>query len=204
MKYIKCSILILVSVLAMLACGGHNPQQESLKENKSEPKVADTRIDTIFALFYNYQFESSSPVPPESLKKNVPDFAKESYHGVIDAVIADTSKIRKIKDRIDLLRPAQNSGTPDTRIAVTIKRKDGSLDYLAFCGEYADQIFYNNVQQEADNNLVFYVKNYIGYYPWFIGDGLYSMPELIDSSFPKEPFGSSEYYKKYQKELAAR
>lgn len=203
MEHLKYFILLFAAIFTLVACN-RNRQQENTIEDKSEQKVVDTRIDTIFALFYNYQIESGSPVSPESLKKDIPDFTKGNYHGVIDAVISDTSKIGKIKEQIDLLRPSKNSGTPDARIAVTIKYKDGSLENLSLCGEYADQIFYNNVQQEANNKLVFFIKNYIGYYPWFIGDGLYSMPELNDSSFPKEPFGSSTYYKKYQEVLAAR
>lgn len=203
MKYIKLLALLLATIFVFGACN-RNRKQENTIENESEQKVVDTRIDTVFALFYNYQFESPSPISPETLKKDVPDFTKDSYHGVIDATISDTSKIRKIKDQIDLLRPSGDNVTQDARIALTIKHKDGSYSYLTLCGTYADQIFYNNIRQEANNKLVFYIKNYIGYYPWFIGDGLYSMPELNDSSFPKEPFVSDEYYKKYQEALASR
>lgn len=202
MRHIFYSIFLCTVILITISCKQKN-RQEDIQDKESKETVVDKRIDTITALYYNYKFASTTPVNRKDITKNIPDFTKESK-GVIDATISDTAKIRKIGDEIGLLRKSEKNGVPDTRISVTIKHKDGTTDYLDLCGEYADQIFYNNIQQENNNKLVFYIKNYIGYYPWFIGDDLFSMSELNDTSFPKEPFGSSKYYQEYQAALASR
>lgn len=205
MKCIGYYVFIVVGIVCVVSACKQSKQADNVSDEEKVVFVPDDRIDTIYALFYNYQIESSSPIDPESITKNIPDFEKESYHGVVDATISDTAKIRKIKDQLDLLKKAgDNNFLPDARIVLKIKHKDGTYSHLALCGDYADQIYYNKNLQEPNNKLVFYIKNYIGYYPWFIGDGLFSMPELNDSSFPKEPFVSSDYYKEYQKALAAR
>lgn len=198
MKYFLYIIALCIVALIPYSC-----KQNQQQENTLTPTVSDTRIDTIFALFYNYRFTSSSAINAEDIKPNIPDFTKQSK-GIIDATITDTTKIRIIKEQIDQLRKAEINEISDARISLVIKHRDGTTARLSLCGEYANRIFYNNKEQEPNNKLVFYIKNYIGYYPWFIGDDLFSMPELNDRSFMKEPFVSSDYYKQYQAALAAR
>lgn len=202
MRHVFYSIFWCTVILITISCKQKN-KQEDIQEKESKETVVDKHIDTITALYYNYKFVSTTPVNREDMKINIPDFSKESK-GVIDATISDTTKIKKIEGEIGALRKSEENGVPDIRISVAIKHRDGTTDYLALCGEYANQIFYNNIKQENNNKLVFYIKNYIGYYPWFIGDDLFAMPELNDTSFPKEPFGNSKYYREYQSALASR
>lgn len=192
MKNLSNCLLLLVFLFFFTDC-------QNKKEN-SEHVQLDKNIDTISILYYNYLPEIAE-ISSENLKLLTPNF-RNAKKGVLDAMIIDSSKLVKLKGQIDLLKPLSDKDATDVRIKAVIKCKDGSADELLLCGKYATAIYYNGVKQEANNYLVFLIKNYSGYYPWFIGDDLAAMPELSDTTFPKEPFYRDNYYKQYQEMLS--
>lgn len=197
--------ILFIFALFVLFTGCNNKQKENTTDDNKESSIpkADSRIDSISVLFYNYLTEAETPVKIEDIKLNIPQFDKDRK-GVLDAYIIDSSKIADIKSRIDSLKPTQQPLTLDARLVAVIKYKDGREDVLCLGGHYVNDIFLNGIQQETDNKLLFLLKNYIGFYPWMIGDDMFAMKELQDSSFPKAPFISSAYYDTYQSALAKR
>lgn len=171
-------------------------------KNKSNPdhknETTDKRIDSINVLYFNHQPSSDKKIAPSDIQLSIPDFESSMTIGVLDASITDTTQINTIQKLMDALTPSIENKDQNARIVVNIKHKDGSESQLTLNGEYANEIFLNGIKQEDNNELVFYLKNYIGYYPWFIGDALAMMPELKDNSFSKEPFYRSKYYKDWQ------
>lgn len=194
-----CTLFIFALLLSVTGC--NNKQKENtLTEEVSK---SDRRIDSISVLYYNYLVEPQTPVKAEDIKLNIPQFDKDRK-GVLDAHISDSIRIKDIKSRIDSLRPARQPSPLDARLVAIINYKDGSEDILCLGGHYVNEIFLNGVQQEADNKLLFMLKNYIGFYPWMIGDDMFAMEELQDQSFAKAPFISTPYYETYQAALANR
>lgn len=200
----NCYTLLIFALLLSIASCNNKP-----KENTQEEKQIDTvtktnsSIDSISVLFYNYLADFKTPVKPENIKLNIPQFDKDRK-GVLDAYIVDSMQIRSIKNRIDSLQPAQQALPLDARLVAVIKYNDGKNDTLTLGGYAVDQIYLNGVQQETDNKLLFILKNYIGFYPWMIGDDMFAMKELQDNSFPKAPFTSTAYYQAYQEALSKR
>ncbi len=140
---------------------------------------------------------------PEDVLKDIPQFGIDRK-GILDAEITDSLKLAKIQILLDSLTPLQNVDQIDARIVATINYSNGSKDILCIGGEYSDKIYLNGAAMQTDNKLLFTVKNYIGFYPWIIGDDMFRMAEMKDNSFAKEPFVSSAYYKEYQAVLAER
>lgn len=196
-------ISVFILLLVATACG--NKQKENLSKERETAEVTeiDNRIDSISVLYYNYLFDSATPIKPTEIQLDIPQFGT-NRKGVLDALITDSARIRNIKIRLDSLKPLQQSSPLDARLVATIKYKDGRHDELCFGGKYLNEIFLNGIQLEADNQLLFILKNYIGFYPWMIGDDMFAMKELQDPSFPKAPFISTAYYANYQKALAEK
>lgn len=200
MKKYTLFAFLLISIGTLYCC---KPKTQEQQQQDTAQPAADKSVKTLSALYYNYLPETTSPILPQDIQKQIPDFNKDRK-GILDGSITDTTRIRRLKEQIALLKESPEKESIDARIVLTINYSDGSSDNLTLSGKYADRIFLNGVQQEANNRLVFFVKNYIGYYPWFIGDDMAQMPELLDTSFMKEPFIRSEYYKQYQEILSKR
>lgn len=197
------TLFIFALLLSVTSC--NNKQKESTSQEGDANTIAmvDRTVDTISVLYYNYLIEPQTPIKPEDITLNVPQFEKDRK-GVLDARIVDSVRIKDIKSRIDSLKPLQQSSPLDARLVAVIKYRDGSNDILCLGGQYVNEIFLNGVQQVVDNKLLFFLKNYIGFYPWMIGDDMFAMKELQDPSFAKSPFISTPYYEAYQAALAKR
>jgi len=198
-------LFITIICIGILSCNKTKNKESSDKKEELavDKEKADRKIDNISALFYNYIFVGENTVKPEDIKKDIPDFEIDK-RGVLDAVITDTFKIKKIDSLLNSLKVSDSSNPVDVRIVALINYNDGSKDSLCIGGEYSNIIYWNGVEQSGSNELLFLLKNYIGFYPWMIGDDMLRMTEIRDNSFPKEPFVSTPYYKEYQKALAAR
>lgn len=194
---------IFILLLSITSCNSKGKENNAQVEETQSISKADRRIDSISVLYYNYLIEPQTPIKPQDIKLNIPQFDKDRK-GVLDAHLVDSMRIKDIKSRIDSLKPAQQPSELDARLVAIIKYKDGSEDVLCLGGQYVNEIFLNGIQQEADNKLLFMLKNYIGFYPWMIGDDMFAMKELQDQSFAKAPFISTPYYETYQAALASR
>ncbi len=199
----RCLLFIFVLFLSFTACNNKQKENATIGDKPEITDKTDNRIDSISVLYYNYLIKPQTPVKPEDIKLNIPQFDKDRK-GVLDAYIVDSIRIEDIRSRIDSLKPARSSSPLDARLVAVIKYKDGRKVTLCFGGYRVNEIFLNGVQQETDNKLLFLLKNYIGFYPWMIGDDMFAMKELQDPSFAKAPFVSTSYYDAYQSALAKR
>jgi len=189
----------------LISCNNNKSKPETETTETENPDITATKrsIKNISALYYNYVFTSNNPVKPEKIQKNIPNFKKDRK-GILDASITDTDKLERIKPLLESMRASGNQTPLDARIVLTINYSDKSKDILCIGGPYSSQLYLNGVEQQTNNKLLFILKNYIGFYPWMIGDDMFGMVEMRDNSFPKEPFFSSSYYKQYQEALASR
>lgn len=195
-------IFISILLLAITSCN-NKQKKDNAPQQETEINKTDLSISNISVLYYNYIVESEAAISPNDVQLNIPQFEKDRK-GVLDATINDSIKIGKLKSRIDSLRPTQQPSPIDARLVAIINYKNGAQDQLCIGGKYVNKIFLNGEEQETDNQLLFLLKNYIGFYPWMIGDDMFAMQELQDSSFPKGPFVSTPYYEAYQEALNKR
>lgn len=199
-------LYLLASILLIYSCKGNSKQEkQNSTDTMPKPEVSTqvrklTRID---ALYFNYIFENKEPIKPEDIKRDIPQFEKDKK-GVLDAEIADSLKIEKIEQILSNLQPAHTQNPIDARIVFILNYDNNDKDTLCLGGIYSDKIYLNRTEYSRSNKLLFTLKNYIGFYPWLIGDDMFNMTELQDNSFPKPPFTSSSYYKQYQEALAFR
>lgn len=205
MKYYFCLSVLFLSLPFILNCKGNTPNDNlSGKEDKASEAVSrDRELVYIDALYYNYVFDSNIPVKPEDVKKNIPRFAT-GRKGVLDVEISDANKIEKVQKMLANLQASAEQSPVDARIVINLHYNDGSQSQLCIGGIHTNKIYLDGTEQKRDNNLLFTLKNYIGFYPWLIGDDMFKMSELRDNSFPKGPFISNKYYKEYQQALNER
>lgn len=200
----NCYILFIFALFLSISSCNNKSKENALKVEESEIVATTNRsIDSISVLFYNYLLESQTPIKSEDIKLNIPHFDKDRK-GVLDAYIVDSTRIKDIKNRIDSLQPTNQTLPLDARLVAIIKYNDGKTDTLSIGGHSVNQIYLNGIQQQTDNQMLFLIKNYIGFYPWMIGDDMFAMKELQDNSFPKAPFISTTYYEAYQTALSKR
>ncbi len=183
--------------------GANNKTTENKPDEPVVSQPQERSVQSISALYYNYVINEGKPLAMQFLKKDVPNFDKETK-GILDAYITDSLKLSKIEALVESLEPSMQQNPVDARIAIKIHYTDGTEDTLCIGGRYTNRIFLNGVQQSTNNKALFHLKNYIGFYPWLIGDDLFRMSEMKDNSFMKEPFVSTQYYKDYQKALVNR
>ncbi|PXV69160.1 hypothetical protein CLV62_101429 [Dysgonomonas alginatilytica] len=195
-------IFISILLLAITSCN-NKQKKDNAPQQETEINKTDLSISNISVLYYNYIVESEAAISPNDIQLDLPQFEKDRK-GVLDATIDDSIKIGKLKSRIDSLRPAQQPSPIDARLVAIINYTNGIQDQLCIGGKYVNKIFLNGAEQETDNQLLFLLKNYIGFYPWMIGDDMFAMQELQDASFPKGPFVSTPYYEAYQEALNKR
>lgn len=200
-KYIP--LLIFLLLLSVAGCKNTKPENSDDNAKRQTIVNSDRSINQISVLFYNYLIDWQPPIKPEDIKLSIPDFAKDPK-GVLDADITDSVRIANLKKQIDLLTPSQNSSPLNARVVALIRYTDGSQDQLCLGGTYVNEIFVNGIMQETNNELLFLLKNYIGFYPWIIGDDMFKMQELQDNSFAKMPYLSTPYYERYQAALAKK
>jgi len=186
MKYFTLLVLI---ILFTSSCNKSN--NNSIKLN------CNSQIDSITALYFNYTFNSVKSIKCEELdQKLIPDF-KNRATGILDAKILDCTILKEIESELMTLSPIKDSSYPDTRISVNIFYRDGTVKRICIDDMSPNQLYLDNIRQKNNNHLLYLIKNNIGYYTWFENPEEY-MDELKDTTFIKEPFIESPYYKQYK------
>ena len=98
---------------------------------------------------------------------------------LIDTFIVDktiTSKIIRLLDN----KVNAPDFKEDARMYVTIKKTDGSIDFLCF-DHFPDRVKYNGQSCSIDKELLFLLRYYSGYYSWFEENNLKRFEELKDT-----------------------
>jgi hypothetical protein len=161
----------------------------------------DCEIIAIDVLYYNYLFNTARARNWDDLKLNLPNFTNE-YWGVLDAKITDCKVLKEINNEMKKLKTKrEQSGDADVRIVFTASYTNRTDTILCIGGYFANGLFTKErieLSSESINRLLYLLKNNIGYYSWFDESELEYMDELQDTTFAKEPFIESPYYKKYK------
>lgn len=103
----------------------------------------------------------------------------------IDTFIVDNTIVNRIIKLLDNRKKADDF-SEDARMYVTIKRSNGKSDYLCFDAlpnRVPNQVKYNSKSYSMDNELLFLLRYYSGYYSWFDKSNLDWFEELKDSVF---------------------
>ncbi|MFT3995756.1 MAG: hypothetical protein QM660_15710 [Dysgonomonas sp.] len=177
-------------------------------------KNTKPEIESIRIAYYNYIFETSESINCDDIKvTTLPSFEnilvydskkKDSivesyidYQAIFDTIITNSILLKKIEDELILLKTNDSLKSIDSRISATILYKNGKEEKLCIGGIFTNVILYNGQIQETNNKLLYLIKNNIGYYNWISTEDIEYMDELNDTSFEKEPFVESTYYKRY-------
>lgn len=190
-KLIVYVFFIFVSITLFFSCKYSN------KKDNVNIYSCDSQIDSISIFYYNSLFKSFKGIKCEEITKAyIPDFVNEN-EGILYVVIKDCKILKEIEMEVLQLRESQDYPLEDIRIAATLYYKDKMIKRICISNMFAESIFLDGEIQEKNNKLLYLIKNNIGYYVWFGEPILEMMDELQDTSFIKEPFIESPYYKRY-------
>lgn len=178
-------ILLLIILLSSLSC-------QNRKSNSTETCDLN-QIDSLLVLYYNYDFNGVRDIKCDEIQKYIPE-PQDGFDGVYDALITNRNILDEIAQEIDNLSLDNEQYPLDARISATVYYSDGTIKKLCSDG---NRLFQNGVLQKMNNHLLFLLKNNAGYYSWFEDPQEY-MDELKDTSFVKDAFIESPYYKQYK------
>lgn len=175
----------------------------SVKDNVSH-------ISSIEVLYYNYFFESPTPVDYNEMKPSTPSkikFVNYNSSGdsvgywvdnscVIDTLITNKHILKQIEAELIATKCDSLTQSIDARICCLIKYKNGETKRIILSGLLADNVIYNGKKLMKNNRLVFWIKYAIGYYDWMGEFVLNNSEELFDTTFER-PKVKSNFNKLY-------
>ncbi len=174
-------------------------REENIQIEKQDS--CDCEISYISALYYNRIFDTARAKNWDDLKLKIPSFQYGDYRGVLDATITDCNTLKEIDKELKTLKVKDYEGDADIRIVLYVHYKDKETLFLSVGGYFASDFVTKDrmaLESKNTNRLLFLLKNNIGYYPWIDKDDFNYMDELKDTTFAREPFIESPYYKQYK------
>ena len=161
-------------------------QRKDIKESHLE-KV---EIDSILITYYPGSIESNVAIKCEKIANIQAKHPKNDYsllsEGIVE--IIDTFIVEKIiLDRIQPLIERKKTiahYNEDARMYVTVKYTNNTKDNICL-GMEVSQGMFNGKAVFVENELVYLLRTYSGYYKWFDKDELSYFTELQDSTFRK-------------------
>lgn len=200
MKLLSFVVGIICVSIALWSCKKANSTLTPHHASHPVEATVPDSVESIEALYYNCITLSKAMYGWDDLKKDIPAFDRGICVGVLDGSIENPKVKTEIQQLIDGLQPDVNNRNfmPDYRIVATVKYKSGKTERLGISGSLMNTIYLNDTLQLKNNRLIYLIKNYLGIYPWLIGDRLNDQEELFDNSYSKDPFVESKYYKMYQ------
>lgn len=180
MKLLCLFLIIIISS----ACN----QRKDIKESHLEKGG----IDSILITYYPGPIDSNVAIRCEKIADIQAKHPKNDYsllsEGIVEMI--DTFIVDKIiLDRIRPLMERRKTIThynEDARMYVTVKYTNNTKDNICL-GMEVPQVLFNGKAVLVENELVYLLRAYSGYYKWFDKDELLCFAELKDSAFIKEP-----------------
>lgn len=167
----KTVIIGLITFIG-LCCSMSNIGRESLPSTRE--------IDSIQVLYFKYF--------TKAFAFNIACDAIIQSKGVMDTTISNRDVLIKIQERLPYLAlDTLNVPYMDARLTSTIYYKDGSTSKLCFLTPYSFMIYFDDNLYLWDNQLLYYIKKYSGFYEWMPQKEILKMPEIIDTTFYKDP-----------------
>ncbi|GEM_PF-4502942 len=160
MKY----IYLLLSISIFFACGTGEKKTESLKQESKG-------IDSILITYFCGNLESSVAIKCEKIAAIQAEHPVNDYslisEGIVEAI--DTFIVDKaiLNEILPLLEKKKNiiNYNEDARMYVTVKYKDKTTDNICL-GMETPQVIFNGEPKLIENELVYLLRTYSGYYKW--------------------------------------
>lgn len=193
-------LFIFIILIMMLGCKYENQKSTHKVAISQDSDSCDCEIISINSLYYNYFFNTARAKNWDDLVLNIPDF-KNNSHGILNASITNCNTLKEIDKELKTLKASDQLGDADIRIIFSVNYKNRKDTTLCIGGYFASDIVNKErvgLTTENTNRLIYLIKNNIGYYTWFDDNDYKYMDELKDTTFVKEPFIESPYYKLYK------
>ena len=176
----------IITLLFVFSACNHKQQNSNIKNTSFEES------DSILITYYRGVIETNVAVRCEKLATFQERHPKNRYiylmkNGkmepfpvlLIDTFIVDSTVTKRIISLLDN-RVKADDFDEDARMYVTIKKGNGSNDYLCF-DYFPYQIKYNGQSYTMNKELLFLLRYYSGYYSWFDKNDLDWFEELKDT-----------------------
>jgi len=171
MKY----IYLILTTLFFISCNTGVKRTDSL-EHKNK------NIDSLLITYFCGNLESSVAIKCEKIAKIQMEHPINDYsllsEGIVEAIdtfIVDKLIIEEVKPLLKKQQPIQNFNE-DTRMYVTVKYTDNTTDNICL-GMNTPNVFFNGEPIKIENELVFLLRKYSGYYRWFDKEDLLRFEE---------------------------
>jgi hypothetical protein len=161
----KPLFLIMIFMLTMTMC--HN--RSNKKKANSETEISNQN-DSILVTYYRGSVESTVSTRCERLAAIQEQHPKIDYSCpvaplIIDTFIMNKNIMNKIEELLDNKTPAPDY-SEDARMFIAIKKKNGHKDYICL-NQRSNPVKYNGCSHLIDNEIIFMLRYYSGYYLWF-------------------------------------
>jgi hypothetical protein len=153
------------------------------RSNNSTVGVSN-QIDSIYITYFCGAFETFTAIRCENLAAIQKKHPKNDYSHplgpeLIDTCIVNKDILNKIKELLGSKTPAPDY-SEDARMFITIKKKNGHKDYICI-NQWSNPVKYNGRAYLVDNEILFLLRYYSGYYLWFKSSYYNWFEELQDS-----------------------
>lgn len=158
----------------------------------------ESRIDSIRVYYYNFTFERISAINCDDIinKGHRPSYKRITleehpwypvdYSGVIDTLIVDCKPLLLIENELKKLKAQKEQNYGDMRMTALVYFKNGTHSQVCITETNFSNIYLDGVRQERNNNFLYLIRYYSGYYSWFSTASLNSLEELQDTSFVRD------------------
>lgn len=166
------TVIICLTTFIGLCCSISNTGRTSL------PNVRE--IDSIQVLYFKYFTRAFTfDIKCDGIVQS---------KGVMDTTILNKDVLVKIQERLSkLILDTINVPYMDARLTSTIYYTDGSTSKLCLLTPYSFMIYFDENLYFRDNQLLYYIKKHSGFYGWMPQEEISKMPEIIDTTFYKQP-----------------
>ena len=159
---------------------------------KEDNDIKYNNIDRIYVTYFCGAIDTDVAIKCEEIAAIQEIHPENDYSTpftqVVDTFIVDTSAINRIDSLIKLKQPISDFRT-DARMYVTIKYKNGNISNICLGNNTTPSIpkaMINNEYYMLENELVYILRYYSGYYKWFKEDQLSYFKELQDTTYIKK------------------
>lgn len=160
--------------------------------------IEGAKNDTIFVTYQCGLIETFTAIKCSKIAEIQKEHPINSYFTpeiieIIDTFIVDHSIITRIDQQLSSMRPLEDNFNEDARLFATLKYKDGRKKEICISNNYNPKIKIDGIPYSTNNELVYLLKNYSGYYYWGVSKSdIESLKELQDTSFQKESIKTKE------------
>jgi hypothetical protein len=199
----KFLIFMIITIFFLLDCCKN--KNATLKEEQLFDKDLScteerlSNIDSIYILYFNYEFERVQAVDCDEIKKSIPSMDSipvfnnkneieeyiYDYTGVLDTTITNQKVLKEIEEELSMAKLHKSSGI-DARMKCYVKYNNHTIDTLCLTNN-PNYGYLNGKPTLFSNKFAYLIRYYSGYYYWFrVKRELEYFDELNDTTFVRE------------------